>query len=102
MCASAFSDLRSVLSQAGDPWACRGCGTGKTVLVLAVGAVLAGARSFVAVVKWAADTDPDTRAAAGLGRCGPSESTFRRVLQALDADAFDALLGGWVEQRIQP
>lgn len=65
--------------------------------MLAVGAVLAGAGSFVAVAKWAADLDPDTRAAAGLAGAVPSESTFRRVLQRLDADAFDAMLGGWVE-----
>jgi hypothetical protein len=29
----------------------------------------------------------------------PSESTFRRTLQRLDADAFDDLAGSWAAQR---
>jgi hypothetical protein len=32
----------------------------------------------------------------------PSESTFRRVLQRLDADAFDDLAGNWAAQRTAP
>jgi predicted transposase YbfD/YdcC len=72
------------------------------VLTLAAGAVLAGARSCVAVAEWAADLDPDTRAERGLPGPVPSESTFRRLLQKLDADTFDALLGAWVQQRTAP
>lgn len=53
------------------------------VLTLAACAVLAGARSFVAVAEWAADLDPDTRAKLGLHGPVPSESTFRRLLQSL-------------------
>ena len=63
------------------------------VLTLAACAVLAGARSFVAVAEWAADLDPDTRAKLGLHGPVPSESTFRRLLQKLDADTFDACTG---------
>jgi predicted transposase YbfD/YdcC len=32
----------------------------------------------------------------------PSESTFRRTLQRLDADAFDDLAGRWAQQRTAP
>jgi predicted transposase YbfD/YdcC len=32
----------------------------------------------------------------------PSESTFRRTLQALDADALDQAAGGWAQQRTAP
>jgi predicted transposase YbfD/YdcC len=32
----------------------------------------------------------------------PSESTFRRTLQRLDADAFDDLVGQWAAQRTVP
>src|SRR5512135_2817247 len=74
----------------------------ETVLTLAACAVLAGARSFVAVAEWAADSDPATRAEVGLAGPVPSESAFRRVFQRLDADRFDALLGGWAEQRTRP
>jgi hypothetical protein len=32
----------------------------------------------------------------------PSESTFRRTLQRLDADAFDDLAGAWAQQATVP
>ena len=32
----------------------------------------------------------------------PSESTFRRTLQRLDADALDEAAGGWARQRTAP
>jgi DDE_Tnp_1-associated len=72
------------------------------ILGLAVCAVLAGARSFTAIAEWAADADAETL--ARLGRSGglPSEWTFRRTLQRLDADAFDDLAGQWAQRRIAP
>ena len=72
------------------------------VLGLAVCAVLAGARSFVAIAEWAADADQ--AALDGLGVTGvvPCESTFRRVLQSLDADALDDAAGAWAQQRTAP
>jgi hypothetical protein len=62
------------------------------ILGLAVAAVLAGARSFTAIAEWAADTDQATRDALGVTGVVPSESTFRRTLQHLDADA-------WIRRR---
>jgi hypothetical protein len=55
------------------------------ILGLAVCAVLAGARSFVAIAEWAADADQATLAGLGVAGAVPCESTFRRVLQSLDA-----------------
>jgi predicted transposase YbfD/YdcC len=72
------------------------------ILGLAVCAVLAGARSFTAIAEWAADADEQTLARLGVSRAVPSESTFRRTLQRLDADAFDDLAGQWAAQRTAP
>lgn len=60
-------------------------------MVLAVCAVLAGARSYAAIAEWAADAGEDTLARLGVAGRVPSQSTIRRVLRRLDADAFE----GW-------
>lgn len=72
------------------------------ILAVAVCAVLAGARSFIAIAEWAADADDATLAGLGAGAAVPSESTIRRTLQSLDADALDDLLGGWAQSRSHP
>lgn len=72
------------------------------VLGLAVCAVLAGARSFVAIAEWAADADRATSGGLGVTGVVPCESTFRRVLQSLDADALDDAAGAWAQQRTAP
>jgi predicted transposase YbfD/YdcC len=72
------------------------------ILGLAVCAVLAGARSFTAIAEWAADADEQTLARLGVTGVAPCESTIRRVLQRLDADAFDDLAGAWAQQRTAP
>jgi len=72
------------------------------ILGLAVCAVLAGARSFTAIAEWAADADEQTLARLGVTGAAPCESTIRRVLQRLDADAFDDLAGCWVQRRTAP
>ena len=57
------------------------------VLAIATAAVCAGASSLVAIAEWAADVGRDLLATSGLlrpGRRVPSESTIRRILQALD------------------
>jgi len=59
------------------------------ILSLALCAVPAGARSFTAIAEWAADSDQATRDALGVTGVVPCESTFRRTLQNLDADALD-------------
>jgi DDE_Tnp_1-associated/Transposase DDE domain len=95
--------LLAVLASVADPRHRRGVRHRLAVILgLAVCAVLAGARSFTAIAEWAADADADTLRALGVTGTVPSESTFRRVLQRLDADAFDDLAGRWAAQRTTP
>jgi predicted transposase YbfD/YdcC len=95
--------LLPVLAAVPDPRALRGVRHRLAVILgLALCAVLAGARSFTAIAEWAADADQATREALGITGTVPSESTFRRTLQALDADALDEAAGGWAQQRTAP
>jgi predicted transposase YbfD/YdcC len=95
--------LLALLARVTDPRCRRGVRYRLAVILgLAVCAVLAGARSFTAIAEWAADTDEQTLAGLGVSGRVPSESTFRRTLQRLDADAFDDLAGHWAAQRTAP
>lgn len=68
------------------------------LLTVAVCAVAAGARSFVVVGEWVADLPGSLAETLGTsGRC-PSESTIRRAVQVIDADAFDTAIGRFVQQ----
>jgi predicted transposase YbfD/YdcC len=66
-----------------------------TVLAVSVCAVLAGARSLIAIAEWAADLPEQVRGAVGIVAGPPCESTIRRVLGALDADRLDTVMGAW-------
>ena len=95
-------DLLAVLGRVADPRHRRGVRHWLTVILgLAVCAVLAGARSFTAIAEWAADADAETLARLGATAV-PSESTFRRALRRLGADAFDDLAGQWAQRRTAP
>ena len=95
--------LLPVLAAVPDPRARRGVRHRLAVILgLALCAVLAGARSFTAIAEWAADTDQATRDALGVTGVVPCESTFRRILQTLDADALDEAAGSWAQQRTAP
>ena len=95
--------LLAVLATVTDPRHCRGVRYRLAVILgLAVCAVLAGARSFTAIAEWAADADQDTLRRLGAAGAVPSESTFRRTLQRLDADMFDDLAGQWAARRTAP
>jgi predicted transposase YbfD/YdcC len=97
------SGVLAVLARVADPRKPRGVRHRLSALVgLAVCAVLAGARSYTAIAEWAADADEATRAELGAGSVVASESTFRRTLQALDADALDDALGAWAQVRTGP
>jgi len=75
-----------------------------TVLAISVCAMMAGARSFVGIAEWAC-----TLSQRDLKKLGchfsealkryvpPSEPTIRRVLQSIDADEVDRVLGEWLE-----
>ena len=95
--------LLALLARAADPRHRRGIRYRLAViLALAVCAVLAGARSFTAIAEWAGDAGEETLARLGVSGPVPSESTLRRTLQRLDADAFDELAGRWAAQRTAP
>jgi hypothetical protein len=70
-------------------------------LAVAVAAVLAGARSLVAIGEWAADAPGPVLAALGVRRDPlrrvyrpPGEVTVRRVLARVDPEGLDQVIGG--------
>jgi len=68
-----------------------------SILAMATCACLAGARSFEAIAQWAAECSRAGRRRLGCQRpTPPSEPTFRRVLQRVDAVAIDRTLGAWL------
>jgi len=94
------ADLLAVLAAVPDPRASRGVRQGMvTLLGIAVCAVLAGARTFTAIAEWAHDLPVGVRVRLGLGRAAPSESTIRRMLQAVDGDALDRATCRWILAR---
>jgi hypothetical protein len=79
-----------------------------SLLMTAVAAVLAGARSFTAVSDWVADAPPQVLEALGVRFDPltrqfqpPGEATIRRVLETVDAAALDAAVGSWLAVRVQ-
>jgi len=81
------------------------------ILVLAAAAVLAGARSIAAIAEWAADAPQPVRAALGTRRdprtgrwvwAVPTETTIRRTLARLDAEALAGVIGAWLADRDRP
>ena len=87
------ADLLTVLAGVPDPRGTRGRRHRLvTVLALSVAAVLAGARSYVAIAEWAHDLPASARLRLGMGRRAPSESTIRRILST-DLDALDTSAG---------
>jgi hypothetical protein len=73
------------------------------VLATAVAAVLTGARSATAVAEWAGDVPQQVLAELGVFRDpftgmyrAPAESTFRRILAGVDADALHDAVGRWI------
>ena len=96
--------LLDVLAQVADPRQKRGRRfTLVFVLAVAVVCVLAGARNFREAGDQAADLPQEVLAALG-GRphplrrkiAAPSEKRIRTLLQGLDADALDVVIGGWL------
>jgi predicted transposase YbfD/YdcC len=91
--------LNVALEELADPRKARGIRHRLVVLLtVTVCAVAAGARSFVAVAEWVADLPTVLAATLGTGDRCPSESTIRRTIQVLDADAFDTVIGGFVQR----
>ncbi len=101
--------LLECLQRVPDPRDPRGVRHTLTSLLLtAMAAVLAGARSFTAVGEWVSDAPPQVLAGLGIRRdplAGrfepPDEATIRRVLECVDARAFDAAVGSWLAGRLR-
>jgi predicted transposase YbfD/YdcC len=88
--------LLQALSSVPDPRKRRGRRHGlQSILLLALTAVNAGARSWVAIADWARFGDH------GVWVCGrpPEASTFRRVLTAVDVAALETALATWIGGR---
>jgi predicted transposase YbfD/YdcC len=103
-------DLLGYLAQITDPRQRRGRRHALgAVLAVAVAAVLAGAKSLVAIGEWAADAPPPVLAALGVRRDPlrrvwrpPGEATVRRVLARVDPDALDLIIGRWLADQQPP
>jgi predicted transposase YbfD/YdcC len=101
--------LAEYLARVPDPRSRRGVRHSLTSLLMAaVAAVLAGARSFTAVGEWVADAPPQVLAALGVRRDPltrrfepPGEATIRRVLEAANPDALDAAVGAWLDAQLR-
>jgi predicted transposase YbfD/YdcC len=100
--------LAEYLAQIPDPRDPRGVRHTLTSLLLAaVAAVLAGARSFAAIGEWVADAPPHVLGPLGIRRDPltgrfepPDEATIRRVLERIDAGALDRAVGSWLGARL--
>jgi predicted transposase YbfD/YdcC len=72
----------------------------ESVLASALCAVLAGARSFVAIAEWADEQSADTLKHLGSKRGKPpSERTYRRVLHSIDVEELDRRTGAWMAEQ---
>jgi predicted transposase YbfD/YdcC len=90
--------LRAALSGMVDPRRRRGVRHGLTmVLTAAVCAVVAGARSFVAIAEWVTDLPIEVATVLGVDRGCPSESAIRRLIGRVDADRFDTVIGAFLQ-----
>jgi predicted transposase YbfD/YdcC len=73
------------------------------IVAVALGAVVAGARSFAAIGQWASELTGAQLAELGLTRpTAPDASTFRKVFARLDAATLDRLVGAflWTRTRV--
>jgi hypothetical protein len=73
-----------------------------STITLAIAAIVSGCKSYVAVAEWAQRLSQKQRQQIGCRYNRqtqryevPSETTIRRVLQAMDTDTLDARLGAW-------
>lgn len=92
--------LLAALRGVPDPRKPRGLRYGLTsILAVAACAVVAGARSFVAIAEWAKDTAPAALAVLGVTGEVPCESTIRRTINKVDANGLDLVVGAWAALR---
>jgi hypothetical protein len=77
------------------------------LLGIAVAAVASGARTYTEVAEFAAELSQEQLAALGIRKRAwevryqaPRETALRRLLQRLDADALDEVVGGWLAEQL--
>ena len=74
----------------------------ESLLATAICAVLAGARSFTAMAEWAAEQPKETLQRLGSKRGkAPSERTYRRCFDRVDAEDLDRRTGGWIAEQLR-
>jgi hypothetical protein len=96
--AHATGDLLSFLAAVPDPRSRHGRRHPLPALLAAVClALLCGAKSYAAIVQWAADQDLALMHRLGFTRRPPKLGGFRKLLMALDVAAFEAALSRWAE-----
>jgi hypothetical protein len=90
------AELLAALATVPDPRAAQGRRHPlPSILAIAACAVVAGARSLVAIAEWAVAATPAALVRIGVDGDPPCESTIRRTLQRLHADGLDIILGTW-------
>ena len=95
--------LKEKISRLLDPRCKRGIRHSlASVLTISVAAVICGARSYIAIAEWASYLSKETRLRFGCKRKAPSEPTIRRILRAIDVDAFDYAIGSWLLDLLPP
>jgi hypothetical protein len=73
-----------------------------SILAIAACAVLSGAVSMCAIAEWAMHLSAEQLRRFGSRRnSAPSERTFRRMLGAVDAAAFDRVIGQWAAEHCE-
>lgn len=94
-------DLMSTLARVPDPRARRGRRYPLAgLLAVAVSAVLAGAKSFVAIGEWAGALPAESLGGLGLDRA-PEASTLRKLFARIDAAALDLQLAAYTWARVE-
>lgn len=70
-------------------------------MALSVCAMASGARSLYAIAQWGRMQSPETLKALGFTReKTPSVSTLHNVFRNMDVEAFEGVLGKWMESRL--
>ncbi len=74
----------------------------QSILAIAACAVLSGASSICAIAEWAMHLSTEQLRRFGSRRpSAPSERTLRRMLAAVDAAAFDCIVGQWAAEHCE-
>ncbi len=95
--------LTQVFEQVADPRKPRGVRHSLgSILMVAQCAVLAGARTLLAISEWAPDMARDALSRHGIDphAVPPCESTIRRTLALVHADAFDRAVAAWMAVKV--